>query len=105
MRIIIDINVAKAECERCRQQRQQLQNFLTQIQQVMRTLTTISWVSPAAKALWTKFSALVLVIERALRIVDQYIQDLERVIEEFMRAERMTGSRIESLSTNDVFNA
>jgi len=104
MRIQIDIRIAQQECDRYRQERQQLQNFLNQLTQVMRTLTTVSWISPTARALFTKFQALSVVIERALRIVDQYITDLERVINDFLRAEGVVTGTVDRLRTNDVFN-
>jgi len=104
MRITVDITIVRRERERCVGQRDRLRNTIQQIEAIMQRLTRVSWVSQAARALWARFQALHIVIQRALRIVEQYIADLDRVIEEILRAERMTTSRVEVLRTDDVFN-
>lgn len=104
MRFIVDIQIVIRERERCTQQRDRLRTTIQNIEAIMRRLTTVSWLSPSSRLLQTKFQALLLVIQRALRIVEQYIADLDRVIEEVRRAGRMTESRVEVLRTDDVFN-
>ena len=100
--IRVDIQIMINECNKCRSQSSNLRNTMQRIDSIMRALAMAAWVSNAARTLLAKYTLLFRQIEEALRIVDDYIQQLEFAIDQYRRVDGNIDTRMGQLKT-DVF--
>jgi len=100
--IRVDLNVVTRKLASFRERRQQLGRIMEGLDNAMRLLQTAKWVSPASRMLWSKFSMLFRQCQEALRIVDEYIHDLDVVLRAYTEVESRLEGRAQGLQT-DVF--
>ena len=75
---------------------------MARVREIMTALATVSWISPASAALQQKFLTFYKQLEEALKIVEEYIHDLEVVIEAYIKIEDRLTEVASGLRT-DVF--
>jgi len=98
----VDLNIVKVKLDSFKGKKSSLMTLMQQIKTVMDTLAKVAWVSKAAAAFYMKFQMLYKQVEEALRIVDEYIHDLNIVIEQYTKIEVRLTEKAEALRT-DVF--
>ena len=100
--IKVDIRVVQSQCESCRGKKATLLSVMENIKKVMTALATISWISPASARLLQKFLQLYRQCEEAIRIVEEYIHDLEITAKLYTEADKRLTEKADSLKT-DIF--
>jgi len=98
----VDVGVVARKLENFKAKRQALINLMSRIRETIVALASVSWLSPGSAALLQKFLRFYRQIEEALRIVDEYIHDMEVVIEQYTKVEGRLQELASGLRT-DVF--
>jgi len=98
----VDLRIVNSKLGSFRTKRQSLYSLMEALKKTMTALATIAWISPASRMLLQKFLKLYRQIEEAFRIVDEYIHDLEVVMEQYQQVEKRLSDKAESLKT-DIF--
>jgi DNA repair ATPase RecN len=98
----VDVGIAARKLDSFKGKRQTLIKVMQRIREVMIALATVSWISPSSAALLQKFLQFYKQIEEALRIVEEYIHDLEVVIEQYTKIEDRLKEKASALRT-DIF--
>lgn len=98
----VDLNIVNNKLGSFRNKRRTLQSVMENIRRTITALATISWISPAARMMLQKFLTLYRQIEEAIRIVDEYIHDMEVIIEQYSKVEKLLEDKSGALKT-DIF--
>ena len=98
----VDVSIVIRKLDSFRGKRQTLMNVMQMIRAKMIALATVSWISPASAALLQKFLQFYKQLEEALRIVEEYIHDLEVVAEAYTKIEDRLKDKASGLRT-DIF--
>jgi len=98
----VDLRIVNTKLGTFRTKRQSLYNLMESIKRIITALATVSWISPASRMLLQKFLQLYRQIEEAFRIVDEYIHDLEVVLQQYQQIEQRLSDKAEGLKT-DIF--
>ena len=98
----VDLGIVNNKLGSFKNKRQTLSNVMNGIQTAINTLSLVSWISPAARAFKKQFEMLYKQVEEALRIVDEYIHDLETVIDQYTKIEDRLQQKVGALRT-DIF--
>ena len=102
MQLKVDLRIVSSKLGAFRTKRQTLYNQMEHIKKIITALATIAWISPSSRMLLQKFLKLYRQIEEAFRIVDEYIHDLEVVLDQYQKIEQRLSDKAESLKT-DIF--
>jgi len=104
-RIVVDLDVVDRKIQSFITKLQTLKKVMDAVDTTIKVLTATSWVSPAAKALLTKFQILKRQLDEALRIVDEYIHDLMVVRTQYGAVEKRLQDLIGGLNDGaTIFN-
>ena len=98
----VDVNIVIKKLDLFKVKKQVLKTTMERIKDIVNALSAVSWISPAARAFKKQFELLYKQVEEAFRIVDEYIHDLEVVIESYTKIEARLEESIGSLRT-DIF--
>jgi len=98
----VDTAIANSMLDSFRGKLNTLKNVMARVREIMTALATVSWISPGSAALLQKFLTFYKQLEEALKIVEEYIHDLEIVIEAYTKIEDRLTESAGSLRT-DVF--
>ena len=101
--IKVDARVVNSKLNSFRTKRQTLLTVMEAMNKKTLNVATVSWVSPASQVFLNKFMELYKQIEEAISIVDEYIHDLEMVIEQYTNIESVLERKSEGLRI-DIFS-
>lgn len=102
IRIVVEVRVLNDHLQRLQERLGQVRRFMEAVNNIMNVISTVAWVSPSSAALLAKYRLLFRQIEEAMRIVEEYIQNITSVRDRFLGVEQQVQNRIEGLRT-DVF--
>lgn len=100
--LTVDPSIVSAKLNSFQAKRVTLGSIMEAIKNAMTTLTTVSWLGPASRKLMDMFSKLYEQIEEAIRIVEEYIEDLQIAIELYNKNENAQQEKANALPT-DIF--
>ena len=98
----VDVGIVTNKLNSFKDKLKNLQNYMQAIKVIIETLSKVSWISPSARAFLAQFQMLYKQIEEAIRIVQEYIHDLEIVIQQYTAIEQRLQDKAGSLRT-DIF--
>jgi len=98
----VDLGLATRKLESFKSTRQKLSAIMQAVKAAMIALATVSWISPASAAILQKFLQFYRQLEEALKIVDEYIHDLQVVLDQYTAIEQRLQEKAKGLRT-DVF--
>jgi|GEM_PF-3377086 len=102
MTLKVDLNALRIALDSFRSKRQALIRLMQQIKTHNEIIAKVSWISITARLYLKQFLLLYRQLEEALLIVDEYIYDLNFMIEHYTKVEERIINKVSSLRT-DVF--